>query len=292
MISSMTGYGRAQNIIGDKDITVEIKSVNHRFFEFSAKLPRNYGYLEEKLKSFVQGNVSRGKIDVSVTIFNISGAGSEVEMNAELANGYIKALREFNISAELVDDIVLSNVARFPEVFNVKKTEENEDEIWNAVKETAQTAVDKFVSMRRVEGEKLKQDLEIKLEFILSKVEVVEERSPETVNAYRKRLYDKLSEILENSKFDDQRILTEAALFAEKIAVDEETVRLRSHIEQFRHILCNENAVGRKLDFLVQEINREVNTIGSKAQDAEIAKTVIDMKSEIEKIREQIQNLE
>ena len=292
MISSMTGYGRAQNIIGGKDITVEIKSVNHRFFEFSAKLPRNYGYLEEKLKSFIQSNVSRGKVDVSVTIFNVSGAGSEVEMNTELAEGYIKALREFNASAGLSDDIALSNVARFPEVFNVKKAEENEDEIWNAVKEITEVAVDKFVCMRRIEGEKLKQDLETKLDFILSKVEVVEERSPQTVSAYRKRLYDKLSEILENSKFDEQRILTEAALFAEKIAVDEETVRLRSHIEQFGNILEDENAVGRKLDFLVQEINREVNTIGSKAQDTVIAKTVIDMKSEIEKIREQIQNLE
>ena len=292
MISSMTGYGRAQSITETKDITFEIKAVNHRFFEFSSRLPKNYNYLEDKIKTYVQSRVSRGKIEATLTIFDIGGNNARIEMNKSIAEGYISALREFNESAALRDDITLSSVMRFPDVFNVKKSEEDEDTIWNEVKAVAEKAVDGFIAMRRTEGERLKTDLEMKLDYILSKVEIVEKCSPETVSAYRKNLYDKLKEVLNDSKIDEQRILTEAAIFSEKIAVDEETVRLRSHIAQFKNILSTETAVGRKLDFLVPAMTREINTSGSKAQNTEITNIVIDVKSEIEKIREQIQNLE
>lgn len=292
MIKSMTGYGRGQATVDGTDILVEIKSVNNRYYDFSARLPRMYGYLEEKLKTFLSGSISRGKIEVSVSIYNSGSKSEEISINLDVANGYINALREANQSLGLTDDITLSHVSRFPEVFIVKKIIEDEESVWNNIKPVAEEAVTKFVAMREIEGEKMKEDLSSRLDFILSKVEEVEKLSPATTENYRNRLYQKLKDILSDNNIDEQRILTEAAIFSEKVAVDEETVRLRSHISQFRELLETNEPVGRKLDFLVQEMNRESNTIGSKAQDIAITKIVVDVKSEIEKIREQIQNIE
>ncbi len=288
----MTGYGRGQATVDGTDILVEIKSVNNRYYDFSARLPRMYGYLEEKLKTFMNGSISRGKIEVSVSIYNSGSKSEEISINLDVANGYINALREANESLGLTDDITLSHVSRFPEVFIVKKIIEDEESVWNNIKPVAEEAVAKFVAMRETEGEKMKEDLSSRLDFILSKVEEVEKISPTTTENYRNRLYQKLKDILSDNNIDEQRILTEAAIFSEKVAVDEETVRLRSHISQFRELLETDEPVGRKLDFLVQEMNRESNTIGSKAQDIAITKIVVDVKSEIEKIREQIQNIE
>lgn len=288
----MTGYGRGQATVDGTDILVEIKSVNNRYYDFSARLPRMYGYLEEKLKTFMNGSISRGKIEVSVSIYNSGSKSEEISINLDVANGYINALREANESLGLTDDITLSHVSRFPEVFIVKKIIEDEESVWNNIKPVAEEAVAKFVAMREIEGEKMKEDLSSRLDFILSKVEEVEKISPTTTENYRNRLYQKLKDILSDNNIDEQRILTEAAIFSEKVAVDEETVRLRSHISQFRELLETDEPVGRKLDFLVQEMNRESNTIGSKAQDIAITKIVVDVKSEIEKIREQIQNIE
>ena len=292
MIKSMTCYGRGQQIIDGREITVEIKSVNHRYFEFSARVPRAYGYLEEKLKSFVQNKVSRGKVDVGVTIFNIEGKDAQIEVNQSIAVGYIDALRKANETIGLTDDLALSQLIRLPDIFNVVKTTEDEEVIWNIVKTVAEEAVNNFVSMRETEGQKMKDDIKSRLSYISELVAKVEKRSPMVTDAYRERLYNKISEILNDKKIDEQRILTEAAIFSEKTAVDEETVRLKSHIQQFTELLDTKEAVGRKLDFLIQEFNRESNTIGSKAQDVEITRIVVELKSEIEKIREQIQNIE
>lgn len=292
MIRSMTGYGRCQQTLDGREILVEIKSVNHRYFEFSARVPRAYGYLEEKLKSFLQGKVSRGKIEMSVTIYNIEGKDALIEVNSSIAKGYVDALRRANEALELKDDITLSNLIRLPDIFNVIKNTEDEEVIWNDVKIVAEEALNNFIAMREAEGLKMMEDVEKRLDYIEKLVERVEERSPMVTEAYRERLYNKLSEILNDKKIDEQRILTEAAIFSEKTAVDEETVRLKSHINQFRDLLKINESVGRKLDFLIQEFNRESNTIGSKAQDVEITKIVVELKSEIEKIREQIQNIE
>ncbi len=292
MIKSMTGYGRFQQTIDGREILVEIKSVNHRYFEFSARVPRAYGYLEEKLKSFVQSKVSRGKVEVGVTVYNIEGKDAQIEVNKSIAQGYVSALRKANEILSLEDDITLSRLIKLPDIFNVIKNTEDEEVIWKDVKLVAEEALNNFITMREVEGMKMKDDIKSRLGYIGELVDMVEERSPAVTQAYRDKLYGKLCEILNDKKIDEQRILTEAAVFAEKTAVDEETVRLKSHIQQFNGLLDIEEPVGRKLDFLIQEFNRESNTIGSKAQDIEITKIVVELKSEIEKIREQIQNIE
>ena len=292
MIYSMTGYGRGQQTMPERDILVEIKSVNHRFFEFSARLPRAYGFLEEKLKSYVQSRVSRGKVDVSVFIVNLDGANVEVGINTELAKGYINALRNLGEETGIGDDITLTSISRFSDIFIVRRAEEDEDELWQQVKQVTEEAVSNFLAMRAREGEKMKKDLLERLESIEKSVAVVEQSSERIVEDYRTRLYKKISDVLADKHVDEQRILTEAAIFAEKTAVDEETVRLRSHIAQFRQILEANEPIGRKLDFLVQEMNREANTTGSKIQDIEVTRVVVSIKSDIEKIREQIQNIE
>ncbi|MBO5384080.1 MAG: YicC family protein [Ruminococcus sp.] len=292
MIKSMTGYGRAQQIIDGRDILVEIRSVNHRYFEFSSRVPRAYGYLDEKLKSFLQGKVNRGKVEIAVTINIIEGKDALIKVNKSIAKGYIDALREVNEELQLRDDLSLSNLLRFPDTFNIQKNVDDEEEIWSAVSEVASEALEKFISMREAEGQRLKKDVLTRSGYILENVAKVEKFSPETVENYRNRLYQKLKEVLESTDIDTQRILTEAAIFADKIAVDEETVRLRSHVSQLEGLFDSDEAIGRKLDFIVQEMNREVNTIGSKCQDVNITKIVVEMKSEIEKIREQIQNIE
>ncbi len=292
MIRSMTGYGRAEVLIDGRNILVESRSVNHRFFEFSSRVPRSYGFLENRLKNYLQGKLSRGKVDVNVSIQTVEGTNASVQVNRELAASYVQALRALQEPLGLKDDLSLSAVARFSDIFAVSKEPEDEEKVWADVQQALEQAADRFVQMREAEGAKMKEDLAGRLNFILAAVEKVEERSPKTVEEYRARLYRKISEVLSSAQVDEQRILTEAAIFAEKIAVAEETVRLRSHVDQFRAIMEQEGPVGRKLDFLIQEFNRETNTIGSKAQDIEIARIVVDMKSEIEKIREQIQNIE
>lgn len=298
MLCSMTGYGRAQKILGGRDILVEIRSVNHRYFEYSSRISRVYGYIDDKLKSLLKTRISRGKVEISVNINNIEGKEALILINKNIVEGYLSAFKDVadkindsgSISVE--NDVKLSDIIRLPEVFNLQKAPDDEEQIWNDVSEVALEALDNFINMRIAEGDKLKADVLEKAAEIEKMVNIVEDVAPETVETYRKKLLAKLEEILENRDIDQQRIVTEAAVFAEKIAVDEETVRLRSHIAQLRNMLDSEEAVGRKLDFIVQEMNREVNTIGSKAQNLNITKTVVDMKAEIEKIREQIQNIE
>lgn len=288
----MTGFGRCLESVDGKTIIVEIKSVNHRYYEFTSRVPRSCGYLDEKLKSFIQGKVSRGKIDVGVSIQSDGVSDEKIEVNSEVAKGYITALRSANEELGLEDDLTLSRIMRLPDIFDVKKIEEDEETVWNEVKSVAEKALERFIAMREAEGEKMREDIILKLDYITGLVEKIEKKSPETTEKYRKKLFDKISEVLKDTNVDEQRILTEAAIFSEKTAVDEETVRLRSHINQCREMLSMNEAVGRKLDFLIQEFNREANTIGSKCQDIEITKVVVDLKSEIEKIREQVQNIE
>ena len=292
MLKSMTGYGRAQKIVNGRDILVEIRSVNHRYYEYSSRIPRAYNYIDDKLKALLKSAISRGKVEIAVSVNNIEGKDTEIAVNKGAAEGYVTALRSIAEELDLADDLSLSKLMKLPDIFNIQKTPDDEEQVWNDVSEIARDALAKFVQMRETEGEKLRSDILDKAEFLLTKVAKVEELSPLTVENYRNRLYQKLSEVLESKDIDEQRILTEAAVFAEKIAVDEETVRLRSHISQLKDMLDSNDAIGRKLDFIVQEMNREVNTIGTKAQDLNITKIVVDMKAEIEKIREQIQNIE
>ncbi len=292
MIRSMTGFGRGKDVLGGKEITVEVKSVNHRYFEFSARVPRAYGFLEERAKTRMQSAISRGKVEVSIAVLTVEGNSTDVLINEELVESYVSALRKVGEAHGIPDDLSLSTIAGLPDVFTVRKVEDDEEQIWALVSPVLDTAVERFVGMRETEGQRIKEDLLDKLARIEADVKVVEESSPKRVEEYRERLYQKLKEVLADARIEEQRVLTEAAIFAEKVAVDEETVRLRSHIAQFRQILESSDPVGRKLDFLVQEMNREANTIGSKAQDVTIARTVVEIKSEIEKVREQIQNLE
>ena len=292
MIRSMTGYGAAEEIINGRNIRVEIKSVNHRYFEFSAKVPRSFGFLEERMKRLLSDNISRGKVDVGVFIQTVEGVNEEISINRDVVRSYVEALRSVRDEFDLADDLTLSAVAKFPDVFTVVKAETDEEQLWTDVKSVAEEAIAAFVSMREAEGEKMKADILEKAVFIEEKVGFVEKRSPETVKEYRERLYAKMREVLESSQIDDARIVQEAAIYSDKVAVDEETVRLRSHLSQLRRIVDMSEPVGRKLDFLIQEVNREANTIGSKCSDVEIAQVVVDIKSEIEKIREQIQNIE
>lgn len=292
MIKSMTGFGRAQETVDGMTVTVELKSVNHRYFEFTAKVPRTYGFLEEKLKSFLNARVSRGKMECYVSIENLEESDMEVVVNPSLAKGYVDALRTLSETFGLKEDYSAISIAKFPDVLTLRKAPADEEKIWNAVQKVTELAVERFVTMRETEGEKLRADILSKADTILEHVAFVESRSPQTVREYHEKLRQRMEELLENTQVDEQRLLTEAAIFADKVAVDEETVRLRSHISQLREFLNANEPIGRKLDFLVQEMNRESNTIGSKAQDVEIAKRVIAIKAEVEKIREQVQNIE
>lgn len=292
MIKSMTGYGRAQQLVDGMNITVEIKSVNHRYFEFTSKLPRNYGFLDEKLKSFFSEKLTRGKTECYVQIEAVEEPDTVIGLNHSLVKGYIDAYKELAETFGLENDIKVSDISRVSDIFTVRKQASDEDKIWAAVKTVAQTALEGFIEMREREGSKLREDVLSRLNTIISNVEYVESRSPETVAEYNEKLLGRMRELLGEAHIDEQRILTEAAIFADKVAVAEETVRLRSHVSQMRSFLDANEAVGKKMDFLIQEFNREANTIGSKAQDVEIARRVVAIKAEIEKIREQIQNIE
>ncbi len=292
MIKSMTGFGRATKEIDGYVISVELKSVNHRYFEFNCRIPRQYGFIEDKMKSYVNSKVARGKIDCFVSIEALNTESAEVVVNHTMASAYIKALKELSAEYDLKEDFGTNSISHYPDVLVVKKAEEDEEKLWSYVKEVATEAIDKFISMREVEGEKMKEDIYSRGQYILDAVSFVEKRSPETVKEYNSKLIERVRELLGDVSLDEGRVLQEVAIYADKVAVAEETVRLRSHIEQLNNFLNSKEAIGRKMDFLVQEINRETNTIGSKANDVEIARKVVDIKAEIEKIREQIQNIE
>ncbi len=292
MIKSMTGYGRGEQVVDGFHVIVELKSVNHRYFEYSSRLPYAYGFLDEKLKAFLQSGINRGKVDASVWIDTESTDDCTVKVNYGLAENYVEALRSLSEEFGLRDDISVTALARYPDVLTVSKAATDEEAVWAAVKQAAEIALDRFSEMREREGAKLRDDLLSRAATIEEAVGVIEEKSPETVRLHMEKVEARMRELLSGAAVEEQRLLTEAAVFADKIAVAEETVRLRSHIDQLRQMLSGDDAVGRKLDFLVQEMNRETNTIGSKAQDVEIARIVVDVKAEIEKIREQIQNIE
>ncbi len=294
MIKSMTGFGRAVQVLNGKSITVEIRSVNHRYYEVSCRLPRSYSFAEEKLKALLKNAISRGKVEVSVLVQNTeSGQPDEkITINREIVKSYVDALRGIKDEFALTDDLSLSAVMRLPDAFTVVKAEQDEEQMWADLESTARLALESFIKMRENEGGRMRADISERLKTIESNVGFIESRSPKIVEDYRKRLYDRMCEVLEGKSVDENRILLEAGIFSEKTAVDEETVRLRSHIAAFREMLDSGEPIGRKLDFLVQEMNRETNTIGSKVQDIEVTKVVVEQKSEIEKIREQIQNIE
>lgn len=279
-------------MVGNYDITVEVKSVNHRYFEFSSRIPKAYQFLEEKIKTAVQNGCSRGKVEASVSIQLIGGGENEVTLNVDITRGYLAALRSSAGELDLLDDLRLSDLVQFPDIFTVRKRELDPEEVWEAVRGVAEEAVNSFVRMREREGRQLKEDLVGRLENIAGTLSFIEERAPVLKEEYYNRLYQKITELLADKNIDETRLVTEAAIFADRVAIDEETVRLRSHLKQFAELLETDQPVGRKLDFLVQEMNRETNTIGSKCQDVDITRRVVDIKSEIEKIREQIQNLE
>ena len=292
MVLSMTGYGRAGALLHGRDIKVELRSVNARFFEYSSRLPRSCAFLEDKLKKLVAAKVSRGKVELSLSIQTVTAADTVVSVNWSLAQGYRAALDSLIEKMELKNDVTAGMIARFPEVLTQTAAPTNEDELWQDVQSVALQAVDAFVAMRAAEGEKLKADVAGRLDTIEGLVAKIEQGSAGRVQAYSDRLYARLQELLGDRSIDESRLVTEAALFADKTAIDEETVRLHSHVAQYREILTLDEPVGRKLDFLTQELNRESNTIGSKCQDVAITRLVVELKSEIEKIREQIQNIE
>lgn len=288
----MTGYGSAKGSVEGQEITVELKSVNNRYLDCSVRLPRNFLFAEDTVKQAVSAGVSRGKVDVFVSAQASQDSGTVVSVNEELARGYRDAVARIAETLGLESGLNAFSLARFPDVLTVERRELDKDKAAAALSEITAKAVEEFNAMREREGERLRRDMLGKLETIEGLVSVVEERSPQTVKEYRERLEARLRDILADRSLDEQRVITEAAIFADRTAVDEETVRLRSHIAQFRTMLEEGSPIGRKMDFLVQEFNRESNTIGSKCSDASLAKVVVDLKSEIEKIREQLQNVE
>lgn len=279
-------------MVGTRHIMFEIKSVNHKFFEMNPRVTRGYQFLEDRLKNYLHERIARGKVDVFLQIENLGESDVEVEVNHSLASGYYRALSELQDRYRLPDGPSLALLSRYQDIFSVHKAPEDEEAVWQDVLEIVGPTVGSFLRMREAEGGRLKNDIMDKAGKILSLVDQVEELAPGTVAEYRERLQGRIQELLGDNRFDEQRVLTEVAVFADKVAVDEETVRLRSHFAQMEKLVESDGPVGRKIDFLVQEMNREANTIGSKSQNTAISYLVVDIKSEIEKIREQIQNIE
>ena len=295
MIRSMTAFGRSKKCVGGKDITIEIRSVNNRFFDCSVKIPRSFSFLEEKIKPYLQANsISRGKVDVYIGIDVIDSPVPEITIDEGYATAYIKALQELAAKYPLEDDISVMKVAQNHDIFVIRKSEEDIEKEWADVREVLDEALEKFISGRKREGENIEADIKLKVAHIASLVDKIESLSISDISGYREKLEARLREMLSDNKlvFEESRILTECAIFADKIAIDEEIVRLRSHFSAFNDILSANEPAGRKLDFLLQEMNRETNTIGSKCQNSSIARIVVEVKSEFEKIREQIQNIE
>ena len=295
MIKSMTAFGRARNTVGGKDITVELRSVNNRFFDCSVKLPRAFSFLEEKIKPYLQSkSVSRGKVDVFISINVIDTPDVAIDIDEGYAASYIAALRRLGEKFSLKDDVSIMSVARNGDIFIIQKSEEDAEKDWAELRVVLDEAIEKFLCARQREGDNICRDLRAKAEAIRLKVDEIEKLSLSDTVSYREKLEARLREMLSDNRiaFDENRILTECAIFADKVAIDEELVRLRSHFDGFEEILASNEPAGRKLDFLIQEINRETNTIGSKCQNSSIARLVVDIKCDIEKIREQIQNIE
>ena len=294
MVKSMTGYGRARETRNGRDITVEVRSVNNRYLDCSVKMPRAYGFAEDAVKALVQKRTSRGKVDVFISVDAKGAEETVVAVNEPLARSYIAALRQlYGLSDGMLrKKYAVTDLARLPDVLQVTKAEEDLETVTADLCAVLEEALTAYTSMRETEGEKLAQDILGRLDTIEALTAKVEQRSPQTVAEYREKLLARMQEVLQSTAIDESRILTEAAIFADKVAVDEETVRLRSHLSQLRAMLGSSEPVGRKLDFLIQEVNRESNTIGSKCTDLEIARWVVDLKAEVEKIREQVQNIE
>ncbi len=288
----MTGYGNATQILNGREITAEVRSVNNRYLDCNVKMPRAFAFAEEAVKQQVKQFTTRGKVDVNISVNALEVTKVNVTENRPVQEGYLAALKSIAKDYDVRDDISVGSLSRLPDVFLVEKAKEDEEQIQTDILSVVTAALEKYNVMREKEGLALSQDLRAKAGTILSFVEKVEARSPVTLMEYRNRLTAKLQEVLGNTNLDESRILQEAAIYADKIAVDEETVRLRSHLDQLEGMLSAGGPIGRKLDFLMQEMNRETNTIGSKGNDLEQAKTVVDMKAELEKIREQIQNIE
>ncbi len=292
MINSMTGFGRSSDTINDRDITIEIKSVNHRYFEASIRTSRSYSFLEDKLKTLLQSKISRGKVDVGLMIVTKQDTGFVVEPNLQAAKGYYEALKTIADELDLEINPSVSLISKYSDIFTVTSSLPDEDELWKDVSSVASKALEQFLDMRKIEGERLVNDILSRLMLLEQLLERIEADNEGRIERYREKLFAKMTKILEDKTLDENRIMLEAALYADRYAVEEETVRLRSHISQFRDILKSKGGVGRKLDFLIQEFNREANTIGSKSSEVENTAVVVEMKSEIEKIREQIQNIE
>ena len=292
MVKSMTGYGRAVETVNGREFTVEVRSVNNRYLDCTVKLPRMLSFAEEAVKQAVKATISRGKVDVYITVHSESAADVQVSLNKPLVEGYLAAMKEMVSEYGVTDDISVSLLSRMSEVFTVEKPQVDEDALKNDLMGVVNQALESYDAMRSVEGQALENDLRSRGNTILELVSQVEAGNAQTVIDYRTRLENKLKEVLANTAIDESRILTEAAIFADKVAVDEETVRLRSHLEQMNAMLTKGGALGRKLDFLLQEMNRESNTIGSKCTDVRLARIVVDIKAELEKIREQTQNIE
>ena len=292
LIKSMTGYGRAVETVNGREFTVELRSVNNRYLDCTVKLPRMVSFAEDAVKQAVKQSVSRGKVDVFITIKSEAQEDTKVSLNKTVLEGYLAAMRQMVTEFGVKDDISVSTVSRLPEVFTVEKPEVDEEQLLSDLMGVVQKALAGYDAMRQTEGAALDADLRSRGNTILELVSKVEQGNAQTVIDYRARLEAKLREVLANTTIDESRILTEAAVFADKVAVDEETVRLRSHLDQMNTMLTGGGAVGRKLDFLLQEMNREANTIGSKCMDVRLARVVVDIKAELEKIREQTQNIE
>lgn len=292
MIKSMTGYGRAQQKMGDKTFLVEVKSVNHRYFDFTGKFPRSYGFLEDAVKACCQQRMSRGKVDLFVTVLADESGDVQVGINRPVLESYLSALRTMRDDYDLADDISVMQVARFPDILTVEKKEEDQEAIKASVLPVLHAALDDLMQMRCREGQNLYRDLAMRGEVLEQLRQDIERMAPQVEQEYEKRLRQRMEEILGTADYDPQRLLQEVAVFADKVSITEELVRLRSHIQEYQRLLEEEIPVGRKLDFLIQEMNRESNTIGSKCNFVDITKKVVDLKSELEKIREQIQNIE
>ena len=291
-MKSMTGYGRAKGTLGSTEITVEIKSVNNRYFETSIRLPRIYNFAEPAIKKRLQEGVSRGKIDYSITYQRIDGSDTHVKVDTALVKEYLEAIKGASKKLGLKNNIKADNLFRIPEAFILTKKEEDTENAEKVILEITAEALKNYNDMRRAEGERLKADLAARLDHISALSEEIEKRNVNTVKEHTEKLYEKLKELVGDRNIDDSRVLTEAAIFADKVCINEEAVRLRSHVVQFKKIMELDEPVGKKLDFLTQELNREANTTGSKCQDSAVTQMVIELKSEIEKIREQIQNIE
>lgn len=292
MIKSMTGFGRCEVLKDSRKFTVELKSVNHRYLDVNIRMPKKLNFFETSIRTLLKSYADRGKVDIFITYEDLSQSQVSVKYNAALAAEYLKYLNQMAEEFSLDNDVRVSTLSRYPEVFTMEECSEDEDELWNGLKEALEGAFSQFVEMRTKEGERLKEDILLKLDLLSEQIRFIEERSPQIIAEYRTKLEEKTRELLEDTQIDDNRIAAEVILFADKICTDEEVVRLKSHIQHMKETLEESNGIGRKLDFIAQEMNREANTILSKANDLDISNRAISLKTEIEKIREQIQNIE